>query len=62
MDKDEHSSSWNWTLVAKGASSATRKVRSLGICVYGKGPPAAKLVKFRAVITVKDEMQNLSRI
>jgi hypothetical protein len=43
---------WNCMLVAKGASSADRNERLGGIWSHGKGPEAAKLVKFRAVITV----------
>jgi len=42
---------WNWTLVAKGASSDTLKDRLLGIRSKGRGPVAAKLVRFRAVRT-----------
>ena len=42
---------WNWTLVANGASSAERKLRSWSMYVYGKGPEAANVVRLRAVMT-----------
>jgi hypothetical protein len=38
-------------LVANGASSDTRKLRSWTMCVYGKGPDAANVVRLRAVMT-----------
>lgn len=39
-------------LVANGASSAERNVLFSGMWSAGNGPPPARLVKFKAVITV----------
>jgi len=51
MDGEKGYIHWNWTLVANGASSDTRKVRSWSMCVYGNGPDAANVVSLRAVMT-----------
>lgn len=44
---------WNWMLVENGESCEERNVLYSGMWSLGKGPAAAKDVKFNAVMTIQ---------